>query len=388
MTMGRATIYALVIVPVSFVTAGILVFIAWISGGGRTVATGTVVVVNADVVTLSTRFWVLFVLGVLVLLVWTVINYLSHPAGTPMTQRLGGATPPVWAFAVLLGVTTFHWLFWAIGPGAWNTWLSSQTFWPMNAAIILTVFFASQQGTAARFIGLALWVLFLVVAGIGAYGYFPWSTYWSAATVGSGLRSSSSLSRLPAEVALPIIAGCESGDGSPGSGRQFEADGVTPLRNREGSSAIGKYQIMTSLHEERAKGLGYDIRTEAGNEAYARYLYAESDTLHWEADSRSKACWEPLLARARGTLPSTVTSTHSTVDTTFLVTVRPGQPAEVVMPPNWMIVWWGDKSRFTSRAEWRGQDKVRVFSVRSGVESVEIKIHRYRDPDPNWWRRQ
>ena len=383
--MGRATIYALVMVLVSFATAGILVLIAWISSkaivaGAVTTATGS------SVVTSSTRFWVLTATGAFILVVWAVVNYAICQDN--WRTRLRNCPPPVWAFAVLLGVTVFHWLFWAISPGAWNTWLSSQTFWPMNAAIILTVFFASQQGTAARFIGLALWVLFLVVAGIGAYGYFPWSTYWSAATVGSGLRSSSSLSRLPAEVALPIIAGCESGDGSPGSGRQFEADGVTPLRNREGSSAIGKYQIMTSLHEERAKGLGYDIRTEAGNEAYARYLYAESDTLHWEADSRSKACWEPLLARARGTLPSTVASTHSTVDTTFLVTVRPGQPAEVVMPPNWMIVWWGDKSRFTSRAEWRGQDKVRVFSVRSGVESVEIKIHRYRDPDPNWWRRQ
>ena len=378
--MGRATIYALVIVPVSFVTAGILVFIAWISGGGRTVATGTVVVVNADVVTLSTRFWVLFVLGVLVLLVWTVINYLSHPAGTPMTQRLGGATPPVWAFAVLLGVTTFHWLFWAIGPGAWNTWLSSQTFWPMNAAIILTVFFASQQGTAARFIGLALWVLFLVVAGIGAYGYFPWSTYWSAATVGSGLRSSSSLSRLPAEVALPIIAQCESG------GRQFNKDGsvVTNDKNADGTIDRGKWQINSS-HDAETKRLGIDISTEEGNEKFARILYAKNELRDWEA---TRHCWEPkllALGHSPGLLPSLSTPT---TDNTFVVVVRPGRPAEVVMPPNWLIVWWGKKSNFTSHAIWRGSDKVRVFTVRPGVGSADIKIHRYHDPDPNWWRRQ
>ena len=222
---------------------------------------------------------------------------------------------------------------------------------------------------------------------VGIYGPITYFALRSNEEWGRPPTRSASLSQLPAEVALPIIAGCESGDGTPGSGRQFEADGVTPLRNREGSSAIGKYQIMASLHEERAKGLGYDIRTKEGNEAYARYLYAESDTLHWEADPRSKACWEPLLARARGTLPSTVASTHSIVDTTFVVTVRPGQPVEVVMPPDWMIVWWGDKAKFTSRPDWRGKDRVRIFTAR-GMGSAEIKIHRYHDPDPNWWRRQ
>ena len=222
---------------------------------------------------------------------------------------------------------------------------------------------------------------------IGIYGPITYLALRSNEERGRSPARSSSLSQLPADVALPIIAGCESGDGTPGSGRQFEADGVTPLRNREGSSAIGKYQIMASLHEERAKGLGYDIRTKEGNEAYARYLYAESDTLHWEADPRSKACWEPklmALGHSPGLSPSLTTPT---TDTTFMVVVRPGQPAEVVMPPDWMIVWWGDKAKFTSHAEWRGKDKVRVFTTR-GMGSAEIKVHRYYDPDPNWWRRQ
>jgi len=220
----------------------------------------------------------------------------------------------------------------------------------------------------------------LILVGIyGPITYFALRPKWDG-------PPASPTWKIPAEVALPIIAGCESGDGSPGSGRQFEADGVTPLRNREGSSAIGKYQILTSLHQERAKSLGFDIRTENGNEAYARYLYAESGTLHWEADSRSRACWEPLMAlgHSPGLSPSL---SIPTTDTTFVVVVRPEQPVEVLMPPNWMIVWWGDKSRFTSHAEWRGKDKVRVFTTR-GMGSAEIKIHRYYDPDPNWWRRQ
>ena len=263
--MGRATIYALVMVLVSFATAGILVLIAWISSkaivaGAVTTATGS------SVVTSSTRFWVLTATGAFILVVWAVVNYAICQDN--WRTRLRNCPPPVWAFAVLLGVTVFHWLFWAISPGAWNTWLSSQTFWPMNAAIILTVFFASQRGVVAgQYTSLALWALLLAAIVIGAYGYF---------------------------------------------GHLFQAKEVA-------------------------------------------------------------------------TPPS---SSIPTTDTTFLVTVRPGQPAEVRMPPGWMIVWWGNRARFTSHAVWRGEDKVRVFSVRSGVESVEIKIHRYRDPDPNWWRRQ
>ena len=255
--MGRATIYALVMVPVSFATAGILVLIAWISSSGRAVTTGTVAVVNADIVTSSTRFWVLFVLGVLVLLVWAVINYASYHAGTPTTQRLSGATPPVWAFAVLLGVTTFHWFFWAIGPGAWNAWLSSQTFWPMNVAIVLATFFTSQHGPAAWYAGFALWALLLVAIGIGAYDE-KYGHLWSDATP------------------------------------------------------------------------------------------------------------TPPVASSR--------------DTIFTLVSRPGQPAEVVMPPGWWIDWTPDQSRFTTHAIWRGRDKVRVFVTQPGVESAEIKIRKYYDP--------
>lgn len=220
-------------------------------------------------------------------------------------------------------------------------------------------------------------LLLIVLVGVGIYKFILWPRWF-----GSGSEPKGSYSRLPAEVALPIIAECESG------GRHFEADGKTPLRNREGSSAIGKYQIMASLHEERAKGLGYDIRTEAGNEDFARFLYAESGTFHWEADSRSRACWEPKLM-ARGHSPGlSPSSPIPTVDSTFVVKVWPGQPAKVIMPPDWHIVWWGNKSKFTSHAVWRDENKVRIFVARPGAGPVEIKIHRYYDPDPNWWRRQ
>lgn len=98
---------------------------------------------------------------------------------------------------------------------------------------------------------------------------------------------------VPVDIALPIIADCESGDGSPGSGKQFNEDG-TLVQNPK-STAVGKYQIMASLHEERAKAMGLDIRTEEGNEKYARILYEEFGTKDWEADPKSQACWEPRL---------------------------------------------------------------------------------------------
>lgn len=366
----RASLYVL------FGLVGIIAF-SFISrlfgGGGET--TPSVAVATVGVVTSSTRFWVLTATGAFILVVWAVVNYTTCQDN--WRARFRNCPPPAWAFAVFLGVTTFHWLFWAIGPGAWNAWLSSQTFWPMNVAIVLAAFFASQHGAATRYASFALWILLLVAIGIGAYekyGYF----FQPKAPA-----TSSSLPRLPAEVALPIIAECES------KGRQFNSDGsIVTNNNTDGTIDRGKWQI-NSRHDERVKRLGIDILTEEGNEKFARILYAENYLRDWEA---SRHCWEPklmALGHVPGLSPSSPTSTPiPTTDTTFVVTVRPSQPAEVNMPPGWMIVWWGDKSRFTSHAIWRGEDKVRVFTTRTGVGSAEIKIHRYYDPDPNWWRRQ
>ena len=74
-----------------------------------------------------------------------------------------------------------------------------------------------------------------------------------------------------------LVADCESHI------RQFEDDGVTPLKNREGSSAIGIFQIMASIHEPMSKKVGIDIRTTSGNAQFARYLYDHEG-------------WDPWLA--------------------------------------------------------------------------------------------
>lgn len=77
------------------------------------------------------------------------------------------------------------------------------------------------------------------------------------------------------------IAKCES------RFRQYEKDG-TVLKNREGSSATGVFQIMASVHRKNAANLGYDINTLEGNIGYAQYLYELNGTRDWEA---SRLCW-------------------------------------------------------------------------------------------------
>ena len=231
-----------------------------------------------------------------------------------------------------------------------------------------------------------LWPVVILLLAVGTYWYLPWST-WLVGLGGyvSSPSPTTTVGGLPWETVAPIIAGCESGNGTPGTGRQFDDKGNL-IKNPK-SSAVGKYQIMASLHEERARGLGHNIRTEMGNEGYARYLYAESGTQHWEVDRDSRKCWESqLLALGHGT-PGRSTPPPTT-DTTFVVVATAVKPVEVIMPPGWMIVWWGDKAKFKSHAVWHGENKVRIFTARTGVGSAEIKIHRYYDPDPNWWRRQ
>lgn len=114
------------------------------------------------------------------------------------------------------------------------------------------------------------------------------------ASATTNISPTTSTTNLSADVVLPIIAGCESG------GRQFDDEGN--LITNPTTTAVGKYQIMASLHEEKAKSLGFDIRTEAGNEAYAKYLYAENGLEDWEA---TRWCWEGMLLALNGLPPST-----------------------------------------------------------------------------------
>lgn len=77
------------------------------------------------------------------------------------------------------------------------------------------------------------------------------------------------------------VARCES------TMRHWDESGNV-LRNKQGSSAVGVFQIMASYHEAPARDLGYDITTLEGNIGYAEYLYHTQGLQPWYA---SENCW-------------------------------------------------------------------------------------------------
>ena len=155
-----------------------------------------------------------------------------------------------------------------------------------------------DRGSFERLTSIASLLLAILLVGGSAYwiaGHLPASKPPTTVVQTQAPTSGAPTTATTAEMAdmLPIIARCESG------GRQFDDEGN--LITNATTTAVGKYQIMASLHEEKAKGLGFDIRTEQGNEAYAKYLYAESGTKDWEA---SRWCWEDTLMALKGLPPS------------------------------------------------------------------------------------
>ena len=59
---------------------------------------------------------------------------------------------------------------------------------------------------------------------------------------------------------------------------------------------IGKFQINEATNGADARRLGFDIYTEAGNEAYAHHLYTLEGTSPWDGSGR---CWRRLIGQGR-----------------------------------------------------------------------------------------
>lgn len=211
-----------------------------------------------------------------------------------------------------------HLLIYFLLPRLWYfMWSDQILFWSLNIGIIILVGLRVMVGAdnkplpAAQKGAFAFGLIFAVglLAQIGRNPYWErlgwdWSGKSDAAR-NIPNRTQTDFSGVPAEIALPIICGCESNGGIP-PGRQFEDDGITPLKNRpkpgeKPSSAIGMCQILADKHEKRAKEeFSLDIRTQHGNWEYAKILYNESTphTKHWEGTpgNTTKGCWEPRLA--------------------------------------------------------------------------------------------
>lgn len=60
-----------------------------------------------------------------------------------------------------------------------------------------------------------------------------------------------------------------------------------------GTGDFGLFQI-NKAHIKEAKNMGLDIMTEAGNTAFAIYLYQQNGTRDWNS---SKSCWQKLAER-------------------------------------------------------------------------------------------
>lgn len=288
MTMSKNMLYMVV----GTVLTTLFIAIAIATGGDGEVGTSATEVAKSatGLVTSSTRFWVLFILGAIILALWMGMRMKSVPKNERSTKRLGECFPPVWAFVTLLGITMLNWLFWAIAPEIWSEWLRSKTFWPMNLALMFL-------SPVINFKKVGVWVAVISVPFVAGalLELLKDGSSDSIAKASASISAPVVTNRmwdLPAELVLPIIAECES------DGRQFDDEGN--LIKNPSSSAIGKYGIMASLHEERAKGMGLDIRTLEGNEGYANVLFSESGTKHWEADPLSQACWEPKLLAFTG----------------------------------------------------------------------------------------
>lgn len=192
------------------------------------------------------------------------------------------AEPPIWMTVTAICIPLFLWGCWLIQPEWYLEWRHSEYFLWSILAVVTLGWLADYEGTIALIARSGLILLLIIAAGIGAYG--KWSGIQNQPRTDQATSSSISLSRLPAEVVLPLIAKCESG------GEQFDDNGDV-IENAT-TSAVGKYQILEKLHGGEAQKLGLNLRSSEGNEAFARVLYAREGLEPWEA---SRWCWEKDL---------------------------------------------------------------------------------------------
>ena len=220
---------------------------------------------------------VLFGLGILVALIVGVVKGASP--STPATPAPTGGGTPTPATA---------------GTGG-TSWKKKLLGWGLVALGIVLVLWASS----------ALWTK-LASRPSGGNG---------ANRMTAGINQSG----VPLDAAAFAISQCESG------GRQFETDDKTPLKNREGSSASGKYQFIEA-HRKGAKDLGFNLDTEEGQDGYARYRLLRFGLKDWQADPRSKTCIEEKLTSMgfRGGFDLSVVSSLS-APMEFVVTASAGE---------------------------------------------------------------
>ena len=289
--------------------------------------------------------------------------------GIAIYRLARGVMPPVWMSITAICIPLFLWGLSVVQLEWYTEWRNSGHFWWMIVtAVVLSWLTTHTNNVVARTAKKGLLLLMIIAVGIGAYSKLKGSVTKLFSSNPAPIQSSSTRD-LPADVVLPIIAECESG------GKQFEDDGKTPLKNKQGSSAIGKYQILATLHEERAKKLGHDIRTEEGNEAYARLLFAESHTTHWEADPSSRACWEPKLVALGYQQATPLSPTPIGTKTLVLTEDNPTSVISILPLHSWKLVGEIPTTGWTTDNGYRDAlgNRIQVFKLVSPAKEVKLE---------------
>lgn len=195
-------------------------------------------------------------------------------------------------------------------------WNIMWAFWALITFFTLSLVFRKMATKPLRSL--------LLLSALGILAFVYWDRLGRPESVSStieAIRAPTEGTSDPLIVAamLPLIARCES------NGRQFEPDGVTPLRNTRGVDAIGMYQIRISVWGADAERLGYDLETLEGNEAMARWILENYGPGPWLTDpvSRTRADCAPFFAMlgdgatsepgvvARAPLPDTILITRN-----------------------------------------------------------------------------
>ena len=203
----------------------------------------------------------------------------SFPTGNLGSNKVAWMTNP-WVLAGV-GILLVHLILGIGWPQGYVFVAGLRSFWVGHIAFAFFFFTATQSNTAVKSIRqviVAVWAI-TAIAEMSVWTIGKWTA--ATGTTVATLTTPVTPGDPPVEVVLGPLARCESG------GRQFDDQGN--LVTNPTSTAIGMYGIMASLHEERAKSMGHNIRNREGNEAFAKILYAEEKFKPWEA---SRWCWE------------------------------------------------------------------------------------------------
>lgn len=148
-----------------------------------------------------------------------------------------------------------------------------------------------------RLVGTGIVLLALFVVFSAYQHFFPTTSNSILSRTPAGTNMSHSV---PMEIALPIIADCETGGGVAGAAKQFiDEEKKIPMRNPQdgnpGTGAVGKWQI--NLSDKTIAGIvntnKWNVESsESDNRLAAEHLYREYRTNPWTA---SQSCWEPKL---------------------------------------------------------------------------------------------